>query len=508
MDFESILWEHPEPGGPAEEPECFRDLNLDQIVDAVAAGRPEYDLKPFFRAPLRDPGEIAYRHEVMRDLENENLFRSIASFSERMRSVRRHRQTAEKVYYKHGRQGWLLHAAATYGEAVEGLLQDLLRSGPQSRGLRAFREYLARYAASDGFLELRRRTKDLKAALSSIRYCMLLRDSSITVLPYRSEEDYSAAVEKTFSKFKQGEAKDYRASFPESPGMNHVEAEVLERVARLNPGLFLDLEAFCDRHADFADGTILRFDREVQFYAAWLEHIAPFKRAGLKFCYPEVSKSRKDVNSREGFDLALAGKLLREEKAVVCNDFTLSGKERFLVVTGPNQGGKTTFARAFGQMHFLASLGVPVPGAEARLFLFDRLFTHFEREEDRETLRGGLQDDMVRIHRILSEATPDSIVVINELFSSTTLRDAVDLGRKIMESLSRLDALGVWVTFLDEISSLNEKTVSMVAQIVPGDPTRRTYRIERRPADGLAYALALAGKHRLTYADLKERLKP
>jgi len=508
MSFESILFH--DAGDRVSEmqlqaPDFFVDLNLDQIIAAVTTGKEEYNLIPFFHAPLHDVDAIVFRHEILQDLEDPRLFGIVKAFAGSMRMVRAHLGELGRRYYEHQKEWWFLDAVDRYGEAVNRLVRDLSAATFSSRGLRAFCDYLTQYASSGAFTSLLMQAKGLKAGLEAIRYSVFIRDLAVEVHDYGGKPDYSAEVVATFERFSQGDVHEYVFKFSDSPEMDHVEAQILDGVARLNQETFAELASYKAANSDFLSPTIVAFDREVQFYVAYLDYMAPLKKAGLNFCYPRISPIRKEVHDEQGFDLALASKLIRKGGTLVCNDFYLEGPERIIVVSGPNQGGKTTFARTFGQLHYLASLGLPVPGTSAQLYLFDRILTHFERQEHMTNLRGKLEDDVVRMHAILKEATPRSIIIINEIFASTTLRDAIFLSKKIATTIMELDLLCVWVTFLDEISSLSEQTISMVSTVVPKNPAQRTFKIVRQRADGLAYAMSLAEKYRLTFDMIRER---
>jgi len=509
LEFHSILFDGPEAGADvegAQEPGCFADLNLDQVLASMTSGREEYELAPFFYTPVRDVAAVHYRHEILRDLEQPGVFDTVGGFARRMQTMRQHLAQARKLHYRYQQESLFLDAVDIYCQAVAALAQELSDLDVGSRGFLALREYLADYVAGDAFTSLAGETRERTEALAEVDYCVHIKGSRVRVSKYEGEADYSAEIEETFAKFKQGAVNSYRFKLPDVLEMNHVEAQVLDIVARLYPDVLLALDDYCARHRDYLDAMIGRFDREVQFLVAYLEYIERFKSAGLTFCYPDVSARATDVWAARAFDLALANKLVPGQSAVVCNDFYLSDPERILVVTGPNQGGKTTFARMFGQLHHLASLGYPVPGRRARLSLPDRVFTHFEVEEDLATLRGKLEDELFRVHEILEQATGDSIIVMNESFTSTTLSDALLLGTEVIAEVAELGSLCVYVTFVDELASVSDATVSMVSTVLPDNPAERTYRIVRKPADGLAYAAAIAEKYGLTYESLQRRI--
>ncbi len=496
------------PGAGRTSPSVLRDLNLDQIVAALQRTREAYDLGPLYESPASSPDVVTYRQDVARELERPDLRAAALAFTQGMREVRAALATAERRYHPLQRARVRLEAARAYVRHVAGFAGALDEMPVRASGWEGFRDFLRAYVASGPFRTLRSEADAVEALLAEIRVVVHLKGRRGEVRPYRGEPDYGLEVERTFERFERTAEKEYRFRWPESPDLDPVETEIVERVATLFPEAFGRLAALDGPASHCLDPTVARVDREIQFFLAYQELTEPLRIRGRSFVYPEIALAGEGEKVEGLFDLALATREDRGALPIVPNEYALAPPEQMLVVTGPNQGGKTTFARAFGQLHHLAGLGLAVPAAAARVRLPDRILTQFGGEERLDQVRGRLEDDLRRLKEILEASTPSSVVILNESFSGATVQDALALGTEILRRFLARGVIGVCVTFLDELSRLGPGTVSLVAEVSPQDPNIRTFHLARRPADGQAYARALAERHGLAYATLRRKMSP
>lgn len=500
------------PGDPAaavpagDVPRFATDLQLDAIAAALEAGGTRPGVGPRSWARLRDPDAVAFRHEVFRDLESAPLLDAVRAFSRQLDEVAAGLVRAARIALRHERQRWHLEAARTYCAAVPALADALGGASLGSRGLVAVRDALDGYVGSAAFAALRSDAGRVHAALDGVRYRLRIGEHQITVARDDGAADYGAEIGATFARFRQTDARPVEADVFDTVEMNMIEARILDRVARLHPDAFRSLDAFAAAHPRFTDATVVALAGEAAFYLAWLDLVAPLRAAGLPFCYPEVSAGTRTFDARDCFDLALALRRGPAGEGVVTNDVRLADDERFLVITGPNQAGKTTLARAIGQLYHLAGVGCPVPASSARIPLVDAVHTMFARTEGATDLAGRLEAELTEVRDILDGLTSEGVVIVNEGFASTTVDDAVALTRELFAEIAARGAACVAVTFLGELASFDATTVSMACVMAEDDPTRPTFRIARGPANDLAHARALADAHRLDYASVVARV--
>lgn len=494
------------PADDPAEPAYFADLNLNQLVKRVQAGRFGRHAGAVLKRPLHSIDVVLHRQAVCRDMDTPEVARAFDRLEAHLDLMRSRQRAAAKSRSNTQADLWTLHAAQAYLHAVQDLSDDLGAAKLTSAGMATFAEHLRTYRTGPAHRQLVDKAGQLQERLDAIEVALLLQGAKITVGTFDDEQDYSSQVLATFERFQQSRAQEHEPNLSARADLDSVESAILAMVTQLYPAEFADLATFSTEHSQVLDPVIAAAEQDAAFYRGYLWYLRPIREGALPTCYPDPDAPRGTFAAEDTYDLVLADAAVGQDREVVTNQVALQQGERLLVVSGPNQGGKTTMARTIGQLFHLASVGLPVPGSSVTVFLPDRIFAHFERQEHLATDSGKLENEVRSIQQVMQEASGCSVVLLNEMFSSTTVLDATELSQRVLQQLRRLDATCVCVTFIDELSRLDQATVSMVSSVSPHDPAERTMRIQRRPADGRAYAVALAGKHQLGYDAVRERV--
>ena len=506
--FYSILFETKEKEIPLiDQKPCLYDLHLDIYFSHLLKEIEKYDLEKHYYTMLNDVDTIYYRQEILKDLDNLDVLKEIKQFSIKTALLKNTMDTVRSVLNSKGNKdgsyityGIMLEAAETYCLSLEELMERWEGLPLNSRGLLSLKEYIKEYAAKEEFISLSKDVKELREIFNNLHYTMEIKGINLKLNKYKNEESLTDQINELFKKFYVESNKNYAQKVTKCLFEKRIEVSLVNLLAKTYKDEYKKLELFCKKYQNFDDDTLLRFSREVQFYLGWLDSLTYMKEDGLPFCYPTIIDNYGEEMD-DLFDIALAENKLSK---TVLNSVKLKQNENILVITGPNQGGKTTFSRAIGQIHYLATLGLSVPGSMAKVRLIDNVLTHFEKEETIETLNGKLMDELERLQVLRNQATKNSLLIINEIFASTTSDDAKELGTLMMKWLTDLGGMAIIVTFLDELASYGDNVLSLMTTV--DENHNRLYKIISKTPDGNAYASDIQEKYELTLSDLERRL--
>ncbi len=491
---------------PARIPAWAIDLRLDELAAALGPGDAGERRLRLLLAPLAGADGVAFRQEVFRDLEAPAIGDAFRAFGEGLAAVRATLGRSARMRHPAERDRWVLDALERHDAALLALASSLGALPVRSRGLAAVRDHVGAVTASAAFARRRADTAEARAGLDGVAYRLRIGLGRVVVGPARDEPDLATEIRATFARLREGDPTPLRVDRFDGLDMNPLEAEVLARVVRLAPEPFARLAAVVSAQQPVVEPTMAAVEADAAWYLAVLDLLAPLRRAGLRCGYPSLAAD--GALEAEGlFDLALARRLLAEGRGVATSDLTLAPAERLVVVTGPGKGGRTSFARAVGQLHVLAAAGCPVPAARASVPLAARVATVFDRPERLDDPGGRLRTELRGVRALLDAAAPATLVVANEPFASTTAADALELTRRLLASLAERGARAIAVTFLEELAE-DPGVVSVAAVQAPADPAMRTFRFARRPADGLAHAQLLATRHGLDAEAIRSRVAP
>jgi hypothetical protein len=201
--------------------------------------------------------------------------------------------------------------------------------------------------------------------------------------------------------------------------------------------------------ADHVESFFNALRLELAFYIGCLNLSEQLAQLGGPIALPEPAPAGVRRHSFTGlYDIALA---LTMKQKVVGNDVAAGGKE-LVIITGANQGGKSTFLRSIGLAQLMMQCGMFAPAESFCANVCDGLFTHYKREEDVTMESGKLDEELSRMSNIVDSITSNSMVLFNESFAATNEREGSEIARQITCALLEKRIKIFFVTHLYEFA--------------------------------------------------------
>jgi hypothetical protein len=534
---------------------AWHDLDIELVVAAFTGNRDQQkDIREIFAWLNQDPRVIRYRQEMIADLlRHPELVDRFTSLLPTIDSLARFSFRSEpgknslyEVAWRIGELQNIVDCIEGLGEILQGAKDDLT-----SQGFRLLLEEVLKVRETSAFQNL---VKELPDLLSKMRGCASITigvnlDSSMrpvqaTLLSVNDKPfTNQSLLNKLFGIEKEDKGVAPLHSVPqrsvEGPYAFPINSDLGWAVEPMMVPLFADLAKVLEkttipiadqlkRYVELQSSFFIHIRQGLIFYLGAVRFIRRLEDLGLPVCRPDIAPPSERlciVRGSYNVNLALKGSLPDEQNlaiAVKTNDITIDPNGQILILTGPNQGGKTTYMQGVGILQVLAQVGCYVPGRQAEISPVDNIFTHFPLEEKPETEAGRFGEEAMRLGKVFEQVTRYSLVLLNESLSSTSFGESLYLAQDIVRILRRVGARAIYSTHLHELANrvgeLNESVpgdsviISVVSSPVEAcEPAstgevRRSYKVEIRPPLGQSYAREIADRYGISYEQLEKVL--
>lgn len=481
-------------------PTFYEHLHLDSIIEKIYKQETFIKMQKVLTHLFITKETIIYRQEIVKDLENPCCYSAFVIFRNQLQEIHQIVRYSEEVKEWVQKDSYYLKAIYAYCEAIRQLKSYYETHEMRSKGLEVLGKLLSNYVEGKLFREMEAQAIKLKEQFEKITYQLLIGEKQVGVKLGENSFNYTQSLAKLLDPSEEMSAL-FLTNLHSGVALNSLETQLLEMIRGQYDHLFRACHEFVDRNKAFIEGFIENIEDELLFYIEYIDYMNSLKKKGFIFCYPKISEAR-NIAIEGMYDLSLANQKSSANE-VVANDLHMKNKEHGACITGANQGGKTTFIRGLGQVGYFTALGLPVAAKRAELPLYQRLYTHFAEPEDAHSSNGKLKEELIKLEATLKTANEKSVVLMNELFASTTMKDGHELGK---ETIKKLTDMGARVFCVTHIISLAQEDLGLISLVAEVNEEERSHRIVRKVVDGKVYTKSLIQKYHLSYEEVKERL--
>ena len=424
-----------------------KDLALNTLFNAMAQGDDflsEVAKKAFFSS-LSDPGEIRYRQDILKDCLNKpSVVKEIYDIS--LQSIESRRSLW--WFGNFGRYpSSTLSNSRKMLQVYVGCLKELKHIADEhagdfrSEGFRTFFAMIRRELDDDYIIGVQDHLRRLEfrdgIPISAELGPGNEGDNYVLLKPKDIERNW---IKRIFAM--KTDKFTYTLDERDESG-----ARALSELRDRGINLVANALAQSASHVDHFFGLLRT---ELAFYIGCLNLHDDLDRIGAPVVFPTpLDRVRGHrMSFRELYDVCLA---LTMGRKVVGNDVDADGKNP-VIITGANQGGKSTFLRSVGLAQLMMQCGMFVPAGAFCSTVCDGVFTHYKREEDASMKSGKLDEELRRMSDIVEKVKPNSMILFNESLAATNEREGSEIAGQIVRALSEKGIRILFVTHMYELT--------------------------------------------------------
>lgn len=461
---------------PPNEEALTQDLELSILFEAMALDD-QFLLEMARKAvlsSLSDPDSILYRQDILKDcLKNSSIVRDIYNLV--VESI----QNRQKQWWATRYPSSIMYSAVEALKMFVGQLKKLRAMADEhadkfeSEGFARFYSMLIAELDDEYFTRIEEYLTELKLRKGVLMSAELGKgNKAVNFVLHKTRDQNQSLLGRIFGR--QSHAYSYRLSPRDEIGSRAL-SDLRDR----------GLNIVANVVAQSTDHILSFFQMlrtELAFYVGCLNLHGQLIEKGAPACFPVPAEPNQRKSSFQGlYDVCLALSMTRK---VVGNDINADQKD-LVIITGANQGGKSTFLRSIGQAQLMMQAGMFVPAQTFSAAVCNGIFTHFRREEDSSMESGKLDEELRRMSDIADNVTQNSMLLFNESFASTYESDGSEIARQITIALVEKGIRVFSVTHLYEFAHglFDDKMINaifLIANRMP-DGTRTFKLIEGEP---------------------------
>ncbi|MBR4255750.1 MAG: hypothetical protein IKQ18_01200 [Clostridia bacterium] len=488
---------------PYDWQECGDDLNLSDILQSLKSISFDFPAE-YLHTPCIDAADAGYRLDIMEELYlSFGLLSSLSDFNISLRhfggKIKEYRKTEDKVQKSYR----FLSLFLEYGAMIKEL--NAILSSCRSEGLLRLFDYTN--SVMEKYAQLFEYAKKLEDEISTIYNGITLSvnpdDRKVKIIRKGAEKDIMEQLADSVYEY-FGISIKCSFSFVDPNQLSVLEKTLLDILQSQNEDTFETLQRFNTETPELID-VISDFSmlyHQLEYYLTYVKLLSKIKDGCISVCKPIFNE--KEFYACECACPSLVTKFIGNDIAlsdIVCNDICIKKGGMFLL-SGPNQGGKTMYLKALGLTAYLAKCGCLVFCKSCSLPFYDVIFTHFMKPEV--LGRGRLIEEVERMENIVTSATGNSIILMNESFASTRRKDGTEIAVYYLRKLKEKNCCVGFVSHYYEIPETMNTENIIIESLKTGisDDGKRTYKVYKSIGKGWAYAKDIAIKCGMTYEQI------